>query len=520
MIFRKPYAFLIKNFKKIHIILLLLCIFIYYKTSQLTGFINEFTKYLSYDPELEPITQYTSLLFYIAVILIIAIVITLIVLLKRKNKPWKSYIILLLTYFAVFLIFSYTQSYFSKGELATSAPARAIHDFLFLATLPQYVSFIVLFIRITGLDLNKFGFKNDQEFLDLEKNDREEFEININIDKEGFKRSYKKVLRLIGYFYEEHKFIMNIVISVAGISLIGYTYYYFGIAHKTIKETKNLNANVYTITINKSYYTNKDKTGNIIEKNSSFVILNMTIINNSGQRELDSNNFHLVNGNKDITFSEGMYSKNFDDIGNSYSNRAFNKGEKRTFAMVFKVDKNLNKNNFVLYYQQYKNSKKQYLRKIKLKLIDVSEININPSKKIGKEMTIKFPNGDEENITFEKVVIEDNSEYNIESCDANDICEIKTKTIAADPNYKNLKIEFSSDNYEGQNLIDFSSSYGKIKYIDSENIAKEIKIKDSLQNKDYLGKYVYIKVPSEIEKSKDIEIIYTVRNQKYYYKIR
>ena len=147
MIFRKPYAFLIKNFKKIHIILLLLCIFIYYKTSQLTGFINEFTKYLSYDPELEPITQYTSLLFYIAVILIIAIVITLIVLLKRKNKPWKSYIILLLTYFAVFLIFSYTQSYFSKGELATSAPARAIHDFLFLATLPQYVSFIVLFFR-------------------------------------------------------------------------------------------------------------------------------------------------------------------------------------------------------------------------------------------------------------------------------------------------------------------------------------------------------------------------------------
>ncbi len=520
MIFRKPYAFLIKNFKKIHFILLLLCAFVYYKTMQLTSFISDFVKYLSYDKELEPITQYTNLLFYVSIILIMVIVVTLVILLKRKNKPWKAYLVLLLTYFEIFLIFSYTQSYFAKGELSTTAPARAIHDFLFIGTLPQYISFVILFIRISGLDLNKFGFKNDKEFLELEQNDREEFELSVNIDKEGFKRTYKKIIRLIGYFYEEHRFIMNILISVAGISLIGYTYYYFGVAHKTIKESKNLDANGYSITINKSYYTNRDKKGNIIEKDSSFVIVNITIINNSGQREFDANNFHLVNGNNDITFSEGMYSKDFDDIGNSYSNRAFNKGEKRTFAMVFKVDKNLNKNNFVLYYQQYKSSKKVYLRKIKLNLYDISSIKTNSSKKLGEEITIKFPNGEKENITFEDVAIEDNSQYNIEVCGADDTCSVKTRNIAAGTNYKNLKIGFSSDNYEGQNLIDFSASYGKIKYIDNENIAKEIEIKDSLQNKEYLGKYVYIKVPSEIEKAKEIDIIYTVRNQKYYYKIR
>ena len=97
---------------------------------------------------------------------------------------------------------------------------------------------------------------------------------------------------------------------------------------------------------------------------------------------------------------------------------------------------------------------------------------------------------------------------------------MNTKNFAAEINYKNLKIGFSSDNYEGQDLIDFSTNYGKIKYIDSENIAREIEIKDALQNKKYLGKYIYIKVPNEIEKANQIEIIYTVRNQKYYYKIR
>lgn len=520
MIFRKPYAFLIKNFRKIHIILLLLCIFVYYKTMQLTSFINEFTKYLSYDPYLEPITKYASLLFYLSIVLIIATIISLIVLLRRKNKPWKLYTVLALTYIAVFLIFSYTVSYFNSGNIETTAPARAIHDFLFIATIPQYVSFLILFIRITGLDLNKFGFKNDKEFLELEKDDKEEFEISVSIDKNAFKRTYKKVIRLLGYFYEEHKFIMNIVFGIIGISLIGYMIYYFGIAHKTISETKTLNANGYSITINKSFYTNKDKSGKIIEKDSSFVILNMTIVNNRGQRKFDSENFHLVNGNKNMTFSKNIYSNYFDDIGNSYNHRDFNKGEKRTFAMIFKVDKKLDKNNFVLYYQQFASYKKAYLRKMKLKLSDVSNINTNSSKEIGEEMTVKFPNGNEENFTFEKAVIEDSSSYNIEICNKNDECEVETRRTTPETNYKTMKISFSSYNFEGQDLIDFSNDYGKIKYIDSENIAKEIKIKDALQDKKYLGKYIYIKVPNEIEKSKQIEVIYTIRNEKYYYKVR
>lgn len=520
MIFRKPYAFLIKNFRKIHIVLLLLCAFIYYKTMQLTGFINEFMIYFSYDPYLEPITNYVSILFYITTIIIVIITITLIILLKRKNKPWKLYLVLAITYIAVFIIFGYTKSYFIKNDLSSTAVPRAIHDFLFISTIPQYLSFLILFIRITGLDLNKFGFKNDKEFLELEQDDREEFEISVNIDKDVFKRVYKKTIRLIGYFYLEHKFVMNIIIAVTTISLIGYTYYYFGIAHKTIKETKELNANNYIITINKSYYTNKDKKGNIIEKDSSFVILNMTIINNGAQRKLEANNFHLVNGNNDITFSKNTYSNYFNDIGNNYSNRVFNKGEKRNFAMIFKVDKKLNKNNFVLYYQQYKNSKKTYLRKIKLKLEDVSIINSNTSKKIGEEINIKFPKGTEENFTFLDYALEDNSNYNIESCNSDDICSVITKILTANSNYKTLKINFISDNYEGQELIDFSTNYGKIKYIDNDNIAREIEIKDALENKDYLGKYMYIKVPSKIENASSIEIIYTVRNQKYYYKIR
>ena len=47
MIFRKPYAFLIKNFKKIHIVVLLLCVFVYFKVNSIMKFVKEFIHYRS-----------------------------------------------------------------------------------------------------------------------------------------------------------------------------------------------------------------------------------------------------------------------------------------------------------------------------------------------------------------------------------------------------------------------------------------------------------------------------------------
>ena len=52
---------------------------------ELTSFINEFATYLSYDPYLEPITKYTSIAFYIVILIIIATILTLIILLKFEG---------------------------------------------------------------------------------------------------------------------------------------------------------------------------------------------------------------------------------------------------------------------------------------------------------------------------------------------------------------------------------------------------------------------------------------------------
>ena len=322
MVFRKPYAFLIKNFKKIHIVLLILCGFIYYKTMQLDSFVSEFISYLTYDSYLEPITKYTSPLFYLMAVLVIVITGSLVILLRRKEKPWKLYLIPFLDYLLLIVMFFLIQQFFTAYEGSTSTTTiRAYQNFLLLLRIPQYITFLILGVRILGLDLRKFNFSSDKEFLELDQDDREEFEVSINFDKHALLRTIKKIQRVLGYFYEEHRYITNVLFTVIIVIIIGNIFYYFGVEHKTIKEKQTLNANGYLIKINESYFTNKDMAGNKLEANSNFVILNLTVQNNGSKRAFDAENFHLVNQNHDYSQSGSTYTNSFKDLVNPYPTR-------------------------------------------------------------------------------------------------------------------------------------------------------------------------------------------------------
>lgn len=518
MVFRKPYAFFIKNFRKIHIILLILCSIIYSKSIQVSAFNKEFMTYLSYDAYYEPISKYLNIWLYLIIILTVIGFIIVMVILKRKEKPWKLYLIPTIEYIYLLTIFIYITNFYNNydGSFATTT-IRALNNFLSIGLVPQFVVFLILIIRIIGLDIKNFNFSNDKEFLELNQDDREEFEVSINFDKYSLKRNIKKILRNIKYFYQEHKFICYIFIFIISFLIVFRIYYYFGITHKVIEEDKVFNVNNYSMQINDSFYTDKDKAGNIIEKNSAFIILNITVLNNGQSREFNGNDFQIVNSNKTYTFQGQTYSEDFSDLGNSFPTGKIKNGEKKNFALIFKVDKNLDYKKFVLYYQEY-NRNTSFLRKIKLKLNNVMKIKENDKLNIGEELTINNFN-DTSKFTFEKVEFGDSYNYNIESCNSDSSCSIITKNISP-INQKIMYVEFSSLDYEGVDLLKFTTNYGKIIYVNDEGISKKIKPTSILVNQNYLGKYLYITVPNDIENSKSIEFIYTVRNNKYVYKIK
>lgn len=516
MIIRKPYAFLIKHFKKIHIFLLVLCAYIYYINMSLRSFVKDFMSLGTYDSYLEPITKYLSVLTFISLILIIASYLTIIILLKHKNKPWKLYILPLLEYIATLIIYIVTLNFFNSytGELTTTTTIRAIRDFLFIIAMLQYPVILLLIIRILGIDLNKFNFKSDKEYLELNNSDREEIEINIDIDKESFKRLYKRLKRNIGYVYKEHKYIINCLIAVSFIIIIGLSYKYFFITNKVYQENETLNANSYSINIKNVYITDKDKSGNIIEQNSNFIIVDLNIKNNTSLRQIDFNKFHIINGINDYTYTSNTYQDEFSDLGTTYDTYEIGRDKTLSLILVYKVNKKLDKNKFALYYQEINGYNKTYLRKIKVNVKDVSVIK----EKIGKKMTDTLYINDDIEFAFEDAQILDSTDYNYQICPVSG-CVLTKGIINKTGNNKILKITYSSEGLEGKDMIDFSSKYGKIIYKDSNGKTTTIPIENYL-TVTYYGKYLYLKVPEELENAQTINFNYVVRNNKYIYKIR
>ncbi len=86
MILRKPYAFLIKHFKMIHIILFLLGCFVLYQTNGLYSMIEEYQQLMIYNETVNSVLSYVSTPTILALVAIIIISGVLIYLLYYKKK--------------------------------------------------------------------------------------------------------------------------------------------------------------------------------------------------------------------------------------------------------------------------------------------------------------------------------------------------------------------------------------------------------------------------------------------------
>ena len=165
MIIRKPYAFLIKNFRKIHIALLLVGLFILYKTIDTAGFVNDFMRYGTYDLYADPITNHVSGLLTIFILVMLAGTAALLFLLMHKKKPWKTYLIPIVVYAVLFFVLAMIKSFFrTYTEIVDSANLLLSRDLLMIMLVGQLPAMGIFVMRIFGLDVKKFDFNADLEF--------------------------------------------------------------------------------------------------------------------------------------------------------------------------------------------------------------------------------------------------------------------------------------------------------------------------------------------------------------------
>lgn len=514
MIIRKPYAFLIRNFKKIHIALLLLSLFVVYKLFDVSSFVNDFMRLGSYDFYLDPITNHISFLLLLSVFLIFLGSLSILILLRYKNKQWKIYLIPVIEYLILFFVLNMIKNFFDgyTNDVKTT-DIRLTKDLLLMFTIAQIPAIVTFVIRVFGLDKKKFNFNTDQEFLELSEKDREEVEINLDIDKNSIARTYKRIKRNIGYFYTEHKAICISIVSIFIIGVAFTSYKHFFVTNKSYKEGELYSANGYTIKINDVYFTDKDYKGDIISKKSNFIIVRLDVKNNSEPRVLELDNFHIKNGTSDFAPTRKTYEKEFIDLGDTYSRvKELKRDEKVSFILVYKVDKDLKKDKFIVCYQENEG----ILRKIKVNVKDISEIEKQKNLKLGDYLKIEILSNPD-TISIDYIEVTDTAEYTTRSCNANG-CAINDYVLSSDGSYKILKLEFASELYGASKMITFLERYGKIIYKNSDGEEKEVEIKNAISRK-YYGKVVYLKLPKDVTDSTKLTLNLKIRNKEYNYKL-
>lgn len=514
MIIRKPYAFLIKNFKKIHIFLLLLSFYVVYKIFDVASFISDYMQFGTYDYFNDPVTKHINLGMQIAIILIFIGAAALLFLLRYKQKPWKLYLIPIIEYAAMFFILGMIKGIFNAySTVIKSTDVRLTRDLLVLVGISQIPAIAVFVMRVFGLDKKRFNFKQDEEYLGLSEADREEIEISLDVDKDSFKRFFRRTKRNISYFYTEHKKICIGILAILVIGGMYNSYKHFFVTNKSYSEGEVYSANGYTMRINKAYYTNRDYAGNVISKKSDFVIVDLIVKNNSQPRTIEMENFHIKNGTKDYVSTRKTYENEFADLGTTYNIvKELKRDEQTSFIIVYKVDKDLDKDKFVMYYQE----KSGYLRKIKIKINDISKIEKKKNLKLGEDLKIDIVNN-HDTISFDEIEIQKTSSYRIKKC-SSDRCDFENVAITAPDGFKVLKINFGSEVYGSTKILEIIKKYGKIVYEDSDKSIKKIDVK-SLTNKKYYGKTLYLQVPDELNENSKLIINLIIRNKEYNYEL-
>lgn len=507
MIIRKPYAFLIKYFRQIHILLLVFAGYIYYKVNNLQTFINAYIDTEIYNPQLDAISNYISPLLYLAVFLLLVGTVIILILLRQKKKPRLTYILILVEYIALLLLFFFASSYFNglNGASINSVQIRLIRGLLTVFSLFQFVVFILLVIRILGIDLQRFGFQNDEEFLQASEEDREEIEVGLNIDKDVYINKLKKQLRHFKYYYFENRFILNIIFVLCFIVLV-FLIVRFALSFKTYEQGKSFQANGYDITINDVYTSKYNSSGEVIEKNQSFVILDLTVVNQAANRVMNTDDFLLMNNDTTVTPTT-KYNEYFTDLGTPYGKTILKYQEKYDYILIYRVPEKFVEGKYTLYYTN--NSQNI---KIKITPKDYSALEEQKEYKVNEEIQLN-----DTKFTILEYAFIDTIDYLYDRCNMNG-CSVQNGSTYAKANQRFLSLEVESDSYTGYEFYQFLKDHAKVIYV-VNNTEKEVAIETPIAEV-YKGSTTYLTVPSEMVNAQSVFLNIQLRNTNYRYRLK
>ena len=533
MILKKPYAFLIKHFRLINLILTVLSSFIMYKTYHIFRFFNEYVKNDYLGSFYKGFYQnYISFFLILALILTLVGIFLILLLFIYKKKPLKIYASSMIYYILLFIVFIFVKNTMINMEtnVITVEYSRIIRDVMIISLIPQLSLIISFLIRGLGFNIHKFNFEKDLKDLEISNEDNEEVEITIKNDGTKVKRTIRRFFREFSYYIKENK-IMFVLITVSLILIIGF------IIYKNLpqnydasyKEGELFNVMGINYNLEDSMLTNMDYNGNVIAKDYYFLVIRLTIENNTNSNyKFDYKKFKLEIGDKDILPTQDL-GINFIDFSPSYQNDFIKIGENETFSLVFKVDKDDLKTKYRLkvdndYINTSSKSKSRFIYvTLRPEIVD----DIETVEKVNVEEYLDFSDSNLGNtsLKFTDLITTKKYTYTYESCFSNG-CERFDDQVAVKTAQNSwlfvLGFDYSLDENApfaktSKTVAGLVARFARIYYLkDSKMIYSTINNRTPVN----LTDRVILEVTNNISSSKEVYISLIIRNKEYLVRVK
>ena len=534
MILRKPYALLIKHFRLIHALLTILLIYSVYRVSGIRSFFAQYiTASNNLNFYLEPTMTSIGFLLYFVIFLAIVIALIIYLLMKKKEKPVRYYLFLIITYSLMLMTL-----FLANGQMIALAQNRAglqmmrtIRDLLGLFTFLQYLFIIVSVLRTLGFNIKNFDFQSDLKELKVLEEDNEEFELEFEVDSNDVKTKFKRTLRIAKYILLENK---KLIISVLSFTLFfGIIYIILNVTvyNKVYRENETFRYGPLKMKVLNSYETVKSFSNINISENKYYYYVVKTSIENPTELpvSISMSNIELdVAGVKSYSVDTKSYSS-FADFGIGYEDDKILPDTNREYIFVFKVDRYYRDDTKTLkIIKEIKNTSKGeefVFLKTRIKPKNTDEISIKDNKKLKETLSIKNDLIGNVNITIDEYKIENYSTFNYkEEINGKEysftgVVNPKTNDYYGKKILKlktNIEIEKNLNDVMNRKII---GNFVQVRYI--KNKKEYINPFDSIERFPSVNDgYKYLEVYDDISDADEIYLNFIIRNEKYVYKIK
>lgn len=533
MILRKPYAFFIKHFKLLHLIMTIMIGYLIYRSILVLNFLN------SYITEVPIVvgTELTSdlfhtLMFFLPFLIIVSSIVILSVMYVKK-KPLFLYISNIGFYFILIILYTYLNNTIGKMELniLDIRIVRMARDILMMGLMAQCLTFLLTFIRATGFDLKKFDFGKDLKELEVKQEDNEEFEVDLEVDTNKAHRHLNYFTRHLKYWYLENKpfFIVGSIVIV--ISICYSVYMNLNILKKTYDLGTTFRTNDFTITVKEAYVTKKDYLlSPITEKGKTLAVLKIQVKKNGGNPKVFERARAALLLGKHKYYHTEIYRDSLIDLGKSYEDQLISNDEVE-YLLVYKIPETYKNSKMTFSYEDQFSVTSGKLEPITTDIEfvcrDLDILKKDSDYTMEDEINFRGSILKESKLSFNRFEIAPMFTLNYQLCVTEEECYPSIEYVEPKLNSNTEKTLLrigGTTSFEERvdgvgNLFQFIKTFGTLYYQIGDQ-EKYVKLSSQIRPIRVRSKDYFIEAPKEVEQAEKVWIVFSVRDFTYVYYLK